>query len=282
MQLGELFSKTLRVDRPFGVFGLGVAPILAEGANGLPGTGPAESAMAGLTLRITEVSEGGSVPFLRAENVGRKPVLIPDGEELVGGKQNRSSTPASSSSGRGDRHPGVLHGGGQVNFNRRDFQAGEAVFRARSRAVQKASVAASLDAEGSYRSDQGAVWREVSYSLRETQRRRQLRTTGKGARRSPTRSTRSSSAFSRWTGRSAPFSSARGILGLELLGEEDLFKRCLPKIIRSFAFEVLNDEDLGSVPEDVAASWWAGMQAAPCSRQPRPGRAMTSGSTRAR
>ena len=34
----------------------------------------------------------------------------------------------------------------------------------------------------------------------------------------------------------------------------------------SFAFEVLNDEDLGSVPEDVAASWWAGMQAAPCSR----------------
>ena len=46
---------------------------------------------------------------------------------------------------------------------------GQAVFQARSRAVQKASVAASLDAEGSYRSDQGAVWREVSYSLRETQ-----------------------------------------------------------------------------------------------------------------
>ena len=60
----------------------------------------------------------------------------------------------------------------------------------------------------------------------------------------------------------AIFLCARGILGLELLGEEDLFKRCLPKIIRSFAFEVLNDEDLGSVPEDVAASWWAGMQAA--------------------
>ena len=61
-------------------------------------------------------------------------------------------------------------------------------------------------------------------------------------------------------GRSAPFSSARGILGLELLGEEDLFKRCPPKIIRSFAFEVLNDED-PAAPEDVAARW-AGMQAA--------------------
>ena len=57
---GELFSKTLRVDRPFGVFGLGVAPILAEGANGLPELDLLESAMAASTLRITEVSEGGS------------------------------------------------------------------------------------------------------------------------------------------------------------------------------------------------------------------------------
>ena len=132
-----------------------------------------------------------------------------------------------------------------------------------SRAVQKASVAASLDAEGSYRSDQGAVWREVSYSLRETQRRRQLRTTGKGREGLPPDRLvrRARSAGGRAGRRHFPL-RARGILGLELLGEEDLFKRCLPKIIRSFAFEVLNDEDLGSVPEDVAASWWAGMQAA--------------------
>ena len=41
----------------------------------------------------------------------------------------------------------VLHGGGRWNFNRRDFQAGEAVFRAGSRAVQKASDRGSLDAE---------------------------------------------------------------------------------------------------------------------------------------
>ena len=41
MQLGELFSKLLRVDRPFGVFGLRVAPILARRAEQPPGTGPA-------------------------------------------------------------------------------------------------------------------------------------------------------------------------------------------------------------------------------------------------
>jgi len=41
------------------------------------------------TLTITEVSEGGSVPFLHAVNKGPWPVLIFDGEELIGAKQNR-------------------------------------------------------------------------------------------------------------------------------------------------------------------------------------------------
>lgn len=41
------------------------------------------------TLTITEVSDAGSVPYLRAVNQGPWPVLIFDGEELVGAKQNR-------------------------------------------------------------------------------------------------------------------------------------------------------------------------------------------------
>ena len=94
-----------------------VAPILAEGANGLPELDLLESAMAASTLRITEVSEGGSVPFLRAENVGRKPVLIPG----RGGTCRREAEPDRQRQhhhppGRGDRHPGVLHGGGQVEL----------------------------------------------------------------------------------------------------------------------------------------------------------------------
>ncbi len=40
-------------------------------------------------LEITEVSPTGSVPELRATNKGKKAVLLLDGEELVGAKQNR-------------------------------------------------------------------------------------------------------------------------------------------------------------------------------------------------
>jgi hypothetical protein len=40
-------------------------------------------------VRITEVSDGGSVPELAVVNDGDRPVLLLDGEELVGAKQNR-------------------------------------------------------------------------------------------------------------------------------------------------------------------------------------------------
>ena len=40
-------------------------------------------------LTITEISEGGSVPNLKAINKGDLPIFLLDGEELAGAKQNR-------------------------------------------------------------------------------------------------------------------------------------------------------------------------------------------------
>ncbi|MBC7350369.1 MAG: hypothetical protein H5U05_10410 [Candidatus Aminicenantes bacterium] len=40
-------------------------------------------------MEVSEVSEGGSVPELKATNKGQKPTLMIDGEELKGAKQNR-------------------------------------------------------------------------------------------------------------------------------------------------------------------------------------------------
>jgi len=46
-------------------------------------------AEAGDRVRITEISEGGSVPDLKVANLGDLPLLLLDGEQLVGAKQNR-------------------------------------------------------------------------------------------------------------------------------------------------------------------------------------------------
>ena len=65
-------------------------PLLRTGAN------PAsleysvlDEALAAGVAEITEVSEHGSVPELKFVNRGPKPVLLVDGEELLGAKQNR-------------------------------------------------------------------------------------------------------------------------------------------------------------------------------------------------
>ena len=44
---------------------------------------------AGDRARVTEVSEAGSVPFLQVANGAAQPLLLLDGEELIGAKQNR-------------------------------------------------------------------------------------------------------------------------------------------------------------------------------------------------
>lgn len=54
-----------------------------------PGYDLAGAAFAAGTLIVTEVSQAGSVPTLRVTNSGARPVLLLDGEELIGAKQNR-------------------------------------------------------------------------------------------------------------------------------------------------------------------------------------------------
>ena len=48
-----------------------------------------DEALAGSVLDIVEVNQGGSVPDLKVVNKAGKMVLLLDGEELVGAKQNR-------------------------------------------------------------------------------------------------------------------------------------------------------------------------------------------------
>ena len=49
-----------------------------------------DEALVSGTVRVSEVSDGGSVPELLFGNLGKRPVLLVDGEELVGAKQSRT------------------------------------------------------------------------------------------------------------------------------------------------------------------------------------------------
>ena len=66
---------------------------------------------AGERARVTEVSEAGSVPFLKVANGADQPLLLLDGEELIGAKQNRILNTFGAGGGpHGGDHPRDLRG----------------------------------------------------------------------------------------------------------------------------------------------------------------------------
>jgi len=113
--------------------------------------------------RVTEVSESGSVPTLRFENMSDKPVLLVDGDELLGAKQNRIINltilvPAQS----GIDIPVSCVEAGRWRHESDEFKSEKRAMMARSRANKLASVSASMKHSGSHRSDQSEVWADVA------------------------------------------------------------------------------------------------------------------------
>lgn len=127
-------------------------------------------AMADGGLAVTETSEAGAVPELRVANGGALPVLLLDGEEIVGAKQNRIVNvsvlvPAGGSlvlpvscteAGRWRRVSDRFADGGTLATPRV-----RRAKHARRRPDAPAGAAAAGDRPSAPAYDQGAVWREI-------------------------------------------------------------------------------------------------------------------------
>ena len=114
-------------------------------------------------VTIREVSEGGSVPELAVRNRADRPVLIVDGEELVGAKQNRVANLTMLIPANGTTIiPVSCVEVGRWAYSRRDFDVSDRVQNARGRAEKLGSVRRSIRSSGSRRSDQGQVWESIA------------------------------------------------------------------------------------------------------------------------
>jgi hypothetical protein len=240
------------------VHGLGVVPILTKEVPELQVLETLESALRVGVARITETSPAGQVPFLLLKNTGDQPIIVLDGEEVVGGKQNRIiNTTLVILARTSVKVPVSCIQAGRWQHQRAYFDSAGSVFRARSRAVQKATVSANVRESGGFRSDQSAVWDEVSTSLHEL---------GVNSATSDFREGREKVAhkLEKFVEAIRPaenqigsiFLSAQGILGLEILGTPPLFSQVCGKVIRSFAFEVLSEPELNGASIEAATQWW--------------------------
>lgn len=82
------YTGQLRIGKRQAYRNMALFPVIMEDAPS-PDYLTLDEALQDGAIEITEVSEGGVVPELKVTNKSSRNVLILDGEELVGAKQNR-------------------------------------------------------------------------------------------------------------------------------------------------------------------------------------------------
>ena len=112
---------------------------------------------------VTEVSEGGSVPELMVVNKGDIAVLLLDGEELRGAKQNRIlNTTILVGPKSAIKVPVSCVEHGRWSYQGREFLESGNVMHREMRMLNVQKVSESLRAVKQFRSDQGEIWDKVA------------------------------------------------------------------------------------------------------------------------
>jgi hypothetical protein len=122
-----------------------------------------DEAIADRTARVTEISEGGSVPELRFVNDGDRPVLLLDGEELAGAKQNRIlNLTILCPPKQTIVIPVSCVEAGRWSHVSTFFKPEQHVMYSAARGRKAAQVSAAMASFGRARSDQSAIWDDVA------------------------------------------------------------------------------------------------------------------------
>jgi hypothetical protein len=198
-------------------------------------------AVSNKTATVREVSEGGSVPELLLQNTGKQPVLILDGEELIGAKQNRTANVTIlAPAGKTVHIPVTCVESGRWSYASRDFQPSQQMHFSAGRKRKMASVYDSLSTTGAKSADQGEVWNDIGAKAQ------RMRTSSPTSAMSDIYSSHQNSvddyvkAFTAEPGQcGAVFAIGKHVEGLELFDCADTLTDMLPKLVRSYAIDAL-------------------------------------------
>jgi hypothetical protein len=221
---------------------LTMVPLLANEAPTSAGYDVLDEALASGSFEITEVSDHGSVPELRVVNRGEKPVLIVDGEELTGAKQNRVVNLTILVPAHSDLTiPVSCVEAGRWRARSKKFAAAPRAQYATGRARRMSQVTACMRDAGARFADQADVWKDIA---------------DKSARMGASSPTSAMEALfvdhaakldafvsalhpvKNQVG--ALFSVAGQIVGLDLFDRPSTLRKVLPKLVRSVAIDALD------------------------------------------
>ena len=224
---------------------------LLNGASGLAGYLTLDEALGRGLVHITEVSVQGSVPELKLTNESDEPVLLLDGEELTGAKQNRVlNLTIMAPPNRTIIIPVSCVEAGRWSPRSAKFTTSSNAYFAQARAKKMAQVSHSLMRQGQARSDQAAVWADIN---------------SKASRLKAKSATDAmSDIYERYTKRiddyvggfatidrqvGGVFTINGDIIGFDLFDSSGTLKKLLPKLVRSYALDAIEmDTKKASAP----------------------------------
>jgi len=247
----ETLSSEMELGEPQRFRNMVLWPLFCSQDKGPDYLSLTEAMTAGL-LTITEVSAHGSVPEVKVVNRAEVPVLLLDGEELVGAKQNRTLNttilvkektemvvPVSCTEAGRWSHAGGVWAQSAGSPSARFDDSGMVVHR-RVRAEKSRTVLHNLEASRGFRSDQGRVWSLIDEVAAEADTAPPTGALRDVARHSHVRLSEYTAAF--------PLqSNQKGMLvfidgrpaGLDVISRSQPYTTLHSKLLNSYAFDAL-------------------------------------------
>ena len=161
MECVETFFHAIKIAQHQIHANLTVFPLLAPD-RGEPDYLTLEEALGQQNVHVTEKSEQGSVPELRLINSGKSNVLIVEGEELVGAKQNRMVNLTFLVAGMSEvLIPVSCVEQGRWNYRTPDFHSGQKVMHFSLRRSHQSAMKDNIRAGRGLQADQMRVWDDI-------------------------------------------------------------------------------------------------------------------------
>ena len=211
-----------------------------------------EEAIGAGVARVTELTEGGSVPQLLFVNDGTRPVLLLDGEQLVGAKQNRVlNLTILAPPKQSIVIPVSCVEAGRWRHESKEFRVSAQAQFARGRASRTAQVSQSMMFQQSRHSDQSAVWAEISDKAERMCASSPTSAMDAMYEKSAVALEEYLRAFRCVEGQAGvAFGMGGQMVGLDLFDHPATMQRLFPKLLRSYALDALDGVAGGEVSMD--------------------------------
>lgn len=199
-------------------------------------------------LTVTEIDESGSVPELKVINKANVPVLLLDGEELIGAKQNRVlNTTILLKQNTETVIPVSCTEQGRWSYNSLEFKESGNVASYRVRRSKSVSVNESLKMSGEFRSDQRAVWNEIDDMSRDANVSSRTRAMGDVYQSRMEDLENYHRSFPVSDGQKGILVMVNGeVMGLDIISSSIAYSVLHRKLLKSYTLEaILKEEDNG-------------------------------------